>query len=819
MRRSLELLRLRLGRIWLVILALSTLGTGLSLLRWKYDILEMGDDERGAYDNGLKDFTLPKRWLLKTLQERYGVAKPHQSTEVVVVALDDATMSLVAGDAQLRQRYGANLPFDRTIWADLVKFLSRAGARVVAFDMVMNEQSSDGTGDLALASALKTSSVPVVLGFNTSPTAVQLQKVEATATRPVGPMPPPPTKETPEGEFPAELTPEEQKALDERAAQVRLEWAAKAYAMPVDAVWVDIENFPTVVERDAAGKPTGVERAHFPMPAVGPMLESMQGFGTVTSEEDEDGKLRRTSFAYTDGANTYVTLPVAALVALDHAPKVRIEPGHLVIGTRRVRINSDGSAEINYGGRLFERFRVVSLGEVVQRMLFCEAREAPTPTAEDFDCPEGPTGALFKDKVVVVGGIAVGTGDSKATPLDQSSPGLVKQAAVLDNLLRDDFIIEAPLWMSVIFAFFVAFISATLVLVVRNTFIDIGFPVLLYYGFFLVTGGVLVTTHLHLLSAMPGFAGALASVFSSAWERLFSRKDRERLKEMFSSYMESDLVELMVEQRQLPTLDGENMEVTAFFSDIKGFSTFSELLKDKPRTLIKVLNRYLSVVTPALTNEGACIDKYIGDAVVALFGAPVRHQDHALRACRAALDVQKVIAELRLEFRREGLPDVYTRIGLNTGAMMVGNIGSEQLLDYTAIGDEMNLAARLEGANKAFDTLIMLGPGTVARVGADIEVRELDRVRVAGKKSAVTVFELLALKGQVDPLKRKVVDLYAQALLAYRGRSFEEARDLLTNALQLQPTDGPSRRLITKCEGLLAEPPGDDWEAVSELEK
>jgi adenylate cyclase len=234
---------------------------------------------------------------------------------------------------------------------------------------------------------------------------------------------------------------------------------------------------------------------------------------------------------------------------------------------------------------------------------------------------------------------------------------------------------------------------------------------------------------------------------------------------------------------------------------------------------MRVLNRYLSVVTPEITLEGACIDKYIGDAVVALFGAPVPHADHALRACRGALAVQRAIAKLRVEFRKEGLPDVYTRIGINTGKMMVGNIGSAQLLDYTAIGDEMNLAARLEGANKVFGTLILLGPGTMATVANHVEARELDRVRVAGKKSAVTVYELLGLKGEVDPLTMRVVAQYHQALGSYRARRFDEATATLLEALQLQPADGPCQRLLALCEACIAQPPEADWAAVATLDK
>jgi adenylate cyclase len=197
----------------------------------------------------------------------------------------------------------------------------------------------------------------------------------------------------------------------------------------------------------------------------------------------------------------------------------------------------------------------------------------------------------------------------------------------------------------------------------------------------------------------------------------------------------------------------------------------------------------------------------------------VPHEDHALRACRGALAVQKAINTLRVEFRGEGLPDVYTRIGLNTGTMMVGNIGSQQLLDYTAIGDEMNLAARLEGANKNYGTLIMMGPGTYEAVKDQVEARELDWVRVAGKTQAVAVYELLALKGELHHDKLKVVELYGQALLAYRQRRFGDARMKLEQALQADQGDGPSQRLLQLCTHYETHPPPEAWNGVSTLEK
>ena len=246
MKRTLELLRLRLSRIWLVMLVLSVVATGFAAFWWEFDVLEISDDERGAYDDGLKAFTLPKRAALQFVQNEFGLGKLVRSEDVVIVALDDATMTEVSERQFLRQRYGANLPFDRVVWADLVTYLSKAGARAIVFDMVMNEQSSDGTGDLAFATALNEISTPVVLGFNTAPGVKPLPKVEGpTFKRPVGPMPARPEKETPEGEFPEDPTPEEEAAWNAQAAENRRLWAAKAYAVPVTLKdGLEISTFP-----------------------------------------------------------------------------------------------------------------------------------------------------------------------------------------------------------------------------------------------------------------------------------------------------------------------------------------------------------------------------------------------------------------------------------------------------------------------------------------------------------------------------------------------------------------------------------------------
>lgn len=288
---------------------------------------------------------------------------------------------------------------------------------------------------------------------------------------------------------------------------------------------------------------------------------------------------------------------------------------------------------------------------------------------------------------------------------------------------------------------------------------------------------------------------------------------------MLSPYVESQLAHKIGEQRKLPTLDGENRQISALFSDIRGFSTFAERWQDDPKKLAYLLNMYLTRVTKALMDNSGYVDKYMGDAVVALFGAPLDDEEHAKHACEAALKMKHEIELMREEFHAQGLPDVYTRIGVNSDTMYVGNIGAKEVLDYTAIGDGMNLASRLEGANKAYNTVIIIGEGTWLRAKDHIEVRELDVVRVNGKKQPVRIFELLALKGELPPSREKVVRGYKDALARYRVKDFTGALMLLDENLLTLPTDGPSLALKKRCEDLLHKGTDEDFESIVHLPK
>ena len=262
-------------------------------------------------------------------------------------------------------------------------------------------------------------------------------------------------------------------------------------------------------------------------------------------------------------------------------------------------------------------------------------------------------------------------------------------------------------------------------------------------------------------------------------------------------------------------LGGEKKEISIFFSDVAGFTTISERLS--PEQLVLLLNHYLSAMTDIIRRHRGNVNKYLGDGIMALFGAPLGEPNHATLACYAALDSQVELARLRESWKQEGLPEIIARSGINSGPCIVGNMGSQTRLEYTAMGDCVNLASRLEGANKFYDTLILLGTTTFELAKDDIEAREVDLLRVKGKHEPVVVYELLARKGMLAPERMKVVGVYREALAAYKARDFLSAQSRFREALELDPSDGPSHVYLARATEYLLTPPPPQWDGVYEL--
>ena len=315
--------------------------------------------------------------------------------------------------------------------------------------------------------------------------------------------------------------------------------------------------------------------------------------------------------------------------------------------------------------------------------------------------------------------------------------------------------------------------------------------------------------------------GQLAAAFNRMVVQL---RDNQRVRETFGKYIDPRVVEGLIDRPTLTAAEGQRRVMTVLFCDLKGFTSLSEGMT--PQGLVKVMNRYLSIMSePIRTNRGI-IDKYIGDGIMAYWGPPfVDEADHARFACLAAMEMIERIATLRQEIpellgvRGTPMEKCDLRIGVATGEALVGSIGSDVMMSYTVMGDVVNLASRLEGVNKTYGTRNLVSERTIAAAGAALEVREIDRVVVAGHTHSEIIFEILGRKGELTPQQFISRDKYLEGLAAYREQRWDEALRALNESLEAIPDDGPSMALLKRVESLKANPPSRDWDGAWHIDK
>jgi adenylate cyclase len=314
----------------------------------------------------------------------------------------------------------------------------------------------------------------------------------------------------------------------------------------------------------------------------------------------------------------------------------------------------------------------------------------------------------------------------------------------------------------------------------------------------------------------PTLAGILSYVGSVAYVAVVEGREKRFYKGAFSKRVSPELVEEIAENPALLELGGQKRQLTLLFSDLSGFTTLAENMD--PVELVALLNQYLHDMTQIVLDEGGFLDKYIGDAIMAFWNAPTLAPDHPDRGMRTAVIMQRHMAQLNGRWR-EANPaheDLKVRIGVHTGEVVVGNVGGEQRFEYSAIGDSVNLAARLEPANKSYDTLNMVSQATLEAGTCDAyRVRELDFIAVKGKVQPVKVYELLELTGvALPPDKEDALLHYEAGMAAYKCHEWAAARQHFEAALAACPTDGPSRVYVGRCVEHLAAPPPADWDFV-----
>lgn len=389
--------------------------------------------------------------------------------------------------------------------------------------------------------------------------------------------------------------------------------------------------------------------------------------------------------------------------------------------------------------------------------------------------------------------------------------GVFVHATVVRNLIERDVITElgfpARTILTIVFAAIIACAACMLAP---------GGALIVWFGLTAIYAAVAVGAFNHAL-ALPLTEPALASLAALAmmigYRFVLADRDERFLRKSFAFYLAPEVINTMVTSGKMPALGGEMRNVTMFFSDLSGFSSIAETMT--PGELVTLMNEYLSGMTDIIEGHGGYVDKYIGDSIVAMFGAPADDPDHARNAVRAALKCHEKLADLNANnpaFAGHGLSH---RIGLNSGEAVVGNIGSRRRFNYTVMSDTVNVASRLEGANKYYGTAIMASETTMAQTGDTFAWRELDAIRVMGRGEAIKVFEPLADKGAESAEQVKVAAAYAEGLAGWRARAFAKAADAFA---RMAETDPASASFAKRAQALAADPPPPDWIPVNTLE-
>ena len=577
-----------------------------------------------------------------------------------------------------------------------------------------------------------------------------------------------------------------------------------------------------------------------------PLYIEATNLHSVNHDEDADGVSRKSKL-FVKYENTY--FPLLALKAITkkiNAQDIEITKNNLIInksdiGKISIQLDKKGDMPINFY-KSTELLETRTAASIIKSMDQFMKGEKPLVPLEEF-----------KDKIVVLGSSAAGLKDIKVSPTGIIAGPYIHICAI-SNILEKQFLYRLPASLSLISMLLSIVLIVILTTFIKNSYLKniIGFSYIIIYIIvalllFKFKGVVLDMAYTIIISVIS-YLGSLAYL------SLTEANDKKFLKATFGSYLAPELIDRMFENKTMPTLGGESKQITAYFTDIQGFSTFSEKLTAVQ--LVELLNEYLSAMTDILLGNMGTLDKYEGDAIISFFGAPLDVPDHPLKACIAAIRMQNKLLDLRDKWALEkknpdepdrnvkNLPpaqwadgdkwpmivhDMMMRIGVNTGEFVVGNMGSATLMNYTMMGDSVNLAARLEAGAKQYGVFTLVSEFTINyiftdeqgnkhKVGDFLEYRYIDKIVVVGKSEPVIVYEVVAEKGQLTDKEKKLFVIYREALKHYLSREWDESINKFTEAAKIErfPNNksNPSKVYLERCEHFKNNPPQAGWDGT-----
>ncbi|GIW43431.1 MAG: adenylate/guanylate cyclase domain-containing protein [Candidatus Binatia bacterium] len=423
----------------------------------------------------------------------------------------------------------------------------------------------------------------------------------------------------------------------------------------------------------------------------------------------------------------------------------------------------------------------------------------------------------LRGKIVLVGVTATAVYDQRVTPLDPTFPGVEIHANVIANVLQRRFLVE-PVWAGlaeVLALLGISFATGWLVARARGVMGALG-ALSVIVGYLGLCEWLLRSHGLVLGMLAPTSAALLTLTGESVRRYLWEERERRKMRRALELYLSPAAAALVSEHPERLSLGGEKVECTVLFSDVKDFTSLAEQLP--PETLVELLNSYLGAMTKVVFRYEGMLDKYIGDGIMAVWGVPLAREDHAAAACRAALAMQKQLDRLP-GWQEKGWPHLHVRIGINSGPVVFGNMGSADHLSLTVVGDNVNLAARLEGLNKLYGTGILIAETTARALPPEFLVREVDTVRVKGREQAVRVFELIAEhRAHVSEETHRMLAQFAEALERYRRGDFAAALRGFAALANGPVQDRVAQFFLARCRAFLEDPPAT-WDAVTSLDE
>ena len=589
-----------------------------------------------------------------------------------------------------------------------------------------------------------------------------------------------------------------------------------------------------------------IERWWVSIPLLG---DPTKHTGYFNAKQDTDGSIRRSmlfvrkgnsympslslkTFLVDKGYNAIARLDTESVSRSDARSKVlksleiNDSQGNFVM---RVPVDNEGHLMINYsGGR--NMFPYVRAADILNDSPTMEIEvQQNDPKSGRWFFAEGKKvdkKEFLKDKLLIFGATAMGVYDLRVTPFEENYPGVETHANVLSNLLveharatgerlpanapgflRTHPAEERMMWMillalGLVLSALLSYFGSVPGLGITTLFMG---GVYAIDRFWLFRSGIVATVIFPMLEIFGTF------VTLTFYKYFTEERKKRELKGTFEKYVSPSIVAEVLSDPENIELGGKKMDLTVMFSDVRGFTTISEKLD--PRELSDLLNSYLTPMTDLVFKHKGTLDKYMGDAIMAFWGAPIHYGDHAKHACRCALQMLVKLRELQEQYRAKGLPEIDIGIGLNTGDMSVGNMGSETVRSYTVMGDSVNLGSRLEGINKEYGTRIIISEFTQKAVKDSFVTREVDWVRVKGKAQPVRIFELIA-EGKAPAETQAMLKCFDEGFKLYHERKFKEAIAVFQEGLKHKAEDPPTQLYIERCQDYAAEPPPEDWDGV-----